>query len=100
MVRCQDVTTFRPDEPFDAVVARGFGPPEFTLSHASRLVRVGGTIVISEPPGVDRWDRRLLDELNVRRVPSSDNRGDEAPPVSVTPPDGGLDGLVVTFIKR
>ncbi len=40
---------------FDAVVARGFGPPEETLELAIRLVRPGGTIVISEPPEGDRW---------------------------------------------
>ena len=33
-VACTDVTTFAPDHPFDAVVARGFGPPEFTLAQA------------------------------------------------------------------
>ena len=40
---------------FDAVVARGFGPPVKTLELAVRLVRPGGTIVISEPPEGDRW---------------------------------------------
>jgi 16S rRNA (guanine527-N7)-methyltransferase len=40
---------------FDAAVARGFGPPEKTLDLAIRLVRPGGTIVISEPPEGDRW---------------------------------------------
>jgi 16S rRNA (guanine527-N7)-methyltransferase len=40
---------------FDAAVARGFGPPATTLELAIRLVRPGGTIVISEPPEGDRW---------------------------------------------
>lgn len=46
----------------DAVVARGFGPPELTLSVASRLVRDGGWVVISEPPSdqPSRWDPSLL----------------------------------------
>jgi 16S rRNA (guanine527-N7)-methyltransferase len=40
---------------FAAVVARGFGPPEMTLSTALELVRPGGVIVVSEPPTGDRW---------------------------------------------
>ena len=40
---------------FDAVVARGFGPPAHTLSVALRWVHQGGLVVISEPPGGDRW---------------------------------------------
>lgn len=41
----------------DAVVSRGFGPPDVTLRIAAALVRPGGIIVISEPPGdqPDRW---------------------------------------------
>ena len=57
---------------FDAAVARGFGPPEFTLRSAVRCVRLGGVIVISEPPSGDRWDPGLLAELGVRRTPSDD----------------------------
>jgi 16S rRNA (guanine527-N7)-methyltransferase len=52
---------------FDAAVARGFGPPELTLRVATRLVRVGGAVVISEPPRGDRWDPELLAGLGVRR---------------------------------
>lgn len=55
---------------FDAVIARGFGPPEFTLRSAVRCVRAGGVIVISEPPSGDRWDPELLSELHVVRTPS------------------------------
>ncbi len=60
---------------FDAVVARGFGPPEFTLRSAVRCVRPGGVIVISEPPtddrsDGDRWDDGLLDELGLERTTS------------------------------
>jgi 16S rRNA (guanine527-N7)-methyltransferase len=41
--------------PFDAVVARGFGPPVHTLTTALRWVRPEGFVVISEPPTGDRW---------------------------------------------
>jgi 16S rRNA (guanine527-N7)-methyltransferase len=41
---------------YDAAVARGFGPPFETLRIAARLTRLGGAVVISEPPvGGDRW---------------------------------------------
>ncbi len=92
-VACTDVTTFVPDDRFDAVVARGFGPPEFTLAHAVRFVRDGGPIVISEPPEVDRWDDRLLAELGLRRV------GDSGVPARTTG-SGDLDGLVAVFLPR
>jgi 16S rRNA (guanine527-N7)-methyltransferase len=52
--------------PFDVVTARGFGPPEFTLRTAMRLLAGGGRVVISEPPEGDRWDPTLLAELGVR----------------------------------
>ena len=58
---------------FDAAVARGFGPPEFTLRSAVRCVRPGGVVVISEPPTGDRWDRGLLEELGLERT-ASDTR--------------------------
>jgi hypothetical protein len=92
-VACTDVATFVPDEPFDAVVARGFGPPELTLAQAVRFVRDGGPIVISEPPGVDRWDDRLLNELGLRRVDD---------PITAPIPRGStdLDGLVAVFLPR
>jgi 16S rRNA (guanine527-N7)-methyltransferase len=92
-VACTDVATFVPDEPFDAVVARGFGPPAFTLTQATRFVREGGPIVISEPPEVDRWDDRLLAELGLRRV------DDPTAAASITS-SGDLDGLVAVFLPR
>lgn len=55
-------------EYFDAVTARGFGPPESTLRRAVQLVRPGGVVVISEPPVGDRWPRELLDELGLEAV--------------------------------
>ena len=58
---------------FDAVTARGFGPPDRTLRAAARLGRPGGRIVVSEPPGaVDRgarWPTDLLRSVDVVRVP-------------------------------
>ena len=57
---------------FDAVIARGFGPPDITLSFGARLVRPGGQVVISEPPVdaglTDRWDAALLDRVGVVRA--------------------------------
>jgi 16S rRNA (guanine527-N7)-methyltransferase len=67
-VVCTDVDAFTPPRSFDAVVARGFGPPERTLAVATRLARFGGRLVISEPPDTDRWSGDLLDRLGVDRV--------------------------------
>jgi 16S rRNA (guanine527-N7)-methyltransferase len=87
-----DVAHFRPRELFDAVVARGFGPPEFTLSVAARLVRPGHPIVISEPPDADRWDDDLLDRLQLRRVGPTPRVHSDV--------DATLDGLVAVFVKQ
>ena len=92
-VACIDVAAFLPDDLFHAVVARGFGPPEFTLRQAARFVRDGGPIVISEPPEADRWDDRLLAELGLRRIDD----------VTAAPPATGstdLDGRVAVFLPR
>ena len=69
-VRCDDVATVIRevefgDDRFDGATARGFGPPEFTLRCASRVVRAGGLVVVSEPPAGDRWPGALLDELGL-----------------------------------
>ncbi len=60
--------------PFDAVVARGFGPPSETLAFALGWVRPQGFIVISEPPTGDRWAGVVIP--GATRLPS-------APTVSV-----------------
>jgi 16S rRNA (guanine527-N7)-methyltransferase len=41
----------------DAVTARSFGPPAVTAECAAPLLRPGGVLVVSEPPGGagDRW---------------------------------------------
>jgi 16S rRNA (guanine527-N7)-methyltransferase len=97
VVVCQDVVTFGPDASFDAVVARGFGPPTFTLTCAARLVRSGHRIVISDPPGVNRWDSGLLERLGLHRAPAPD----AAPERTVTGlPEPELSGVVAVFVKE
>ena len=40
----------------DAVLARSFGPPAVTAECAAPLLRVGGVLIVSEPPeATDRW---------------------------------------------
>ncbi len=52
----------RARERFDAVVARGFGPPAVTIECATPLLRSGGRIVVSEPPVKRNWPTdRLAD---------------------------------------
>lgn len=65
-----DVDDWTPPERFDAVVARGFAAPEPTLRAATRLVRSGGLIVVSEPPSGDRWPPELLAAAQVVRRPA------------------------------
>jgi len=55
--------------PFDAVVARGFGPPVHTLTTAMNWVRQEGFVIISEPPSGDRWDGVVVS--GARRLPSA-----------------------------
>ncbi|MDQ1428570.1 MAG: rRNA (guanine527-N7)-methyltransferase [Acidimicrobiaceae bacterium] len=66
----------------DLVVARGFGPPAVTAECAAPLLRVGGTVVVAEPPGgaPDRWpsdglrllglvaDGRMVDPVALQRL--------------------------------
>jgi 16S rRNA (guanine527-N7)-methyltransferase len=51
----------------DAVVARSFGPPATTAECAAPLLRVGGRLVVSEPPTLDaaRWPADGLAELGL-----------------------------------
>ena len=72
--------------PFDAVVARGFGPPVHTLTTALGWVRAEGLVVISEPPTGDRWaDLVIADAI---RLPSAATvsvfRQDSNPPGRLT----------------
>jgi len=49
---------------FDVVAARSFGPPAVTAECGAPLLRVGGLLVVSEPPGdqdIQRWPAEGLD---------------------------------------
>lgn len=52
---------------YDAVVARGFAEPMSTLRIAARLARVGGWVVISEPPPdqASRWETEWVRSLGL-----------------------------------
>lgn len=60
----------------DAVVARGFGPPQRTVAAAARLLRPGGRLIVSEPPRPDpaRWPAALLGQASLRRFEQPDRR--------------------------
>jgi 16S rRNA (guanine527-N7)-methyltransferase len=51
----------------DLVVARGFASPAVTAECAAPLLRVGGGLVVSEPPAgmPDRWPPRELEQLGL-----------------------------------
>lgn len=60
-------------ETYDLVTARSFGPPAVTAECGSAFVRVGGRLVVSEPPNsadTDRWPATpLLDmALHAQRI--------------------------------
>jgi 16S rRNA (guanine527-N7)-methyltransferase len=51
---------------FDVVTARSFGPAAVTAECACRLLRLGGQLVVSEPPGApDRWPGDALRSLGL-----------------------------------
>jgi 16S rRNA (guanine527-N7)-methyltransferase len=51
----------------DAVTARSFGPPAATAECAAPLLRVGGRLLVSEPPsGPIRWPEAGVAELGLR----------------------------------
>ena len=56
------------DEKFDLVTARSFGPPAVTAECAVRFLKVGGTLVVSEPPNDEspsRWKPDALGQLGL-----------------------------------
>jgi 16S rRNA (guanine527-N7)-methyltransferase len=55
-------------EAFDLVTARSFGPPAVTAECAARFLKIGGVLIVSEPPtddGTDRWKASVLAELGL-----------------------------------
>jgi 16S rRNA (guanine527-N7)-methyltransferase len=69
----------------ELVTARGFGPPAPTAECAAGLLRVGGHLIVADPPGQhqDRWPQDGLAELGLR-LGRSDVVMTEAGPVSVS----------------
>jgi 16S rRNA (guanine527-N7)-methyltransferase len=60
----------------DVVVARGFGPPAVTAECAAPFLRVGGTLIVAEPPGdpiVGRWPDDGLVLLGLARSDRSES---------------------------
>jgi len=56
------------EESFDLVTARSFGPPSVTAECGARFLRIGGLMVVSEPPDdevTNRWATKPLMELGL-----------------------------------
>lgn len=53
---------------YAAVVARSFGSPSVTAECGSAFLRVGGALVVSEPPepALDRWPAEALEVIGLR----------------------------------
>jgi 16S rRNA (guanine527-N7)-methyltransferase len=62
---------------YDVVVARSFGPPATTAECGAPLLRVGGSLLVSEPPdaatvdSIDRWAWLPLPGLPLRAAPGA-----------------------------
>jgi 16S rRNA (guanine527-N7)-methyltransferase len=55
-------------ESFELVTARSFGPPAVTAECGAQFLRVGGVMIVSEPPQDterDRWDAVILNDLGL-----------------------------------
>ena len=53
---------------FDLVTARSFGPPAVVAECAVRFLKIGGVLVVSEPPDDDdrsRWNHKALTKLGL-----------------------------------
>jgi 16S rRNA (guanine527-N7)-methyltransferase len=53
---------------FDLVTARSFGPPSVTAECAARFLRIGGLLIVSEPPDdseTGRWNKDVLSMLGL-----------------------------------
>lgn len=58
-------------ESFDLVTARSFGPPSVTAECGVRFLKVGGLLIVSEPPDdsiSDRWNVRGLATLGLESL--------------------------------
>jgi len=58
-------------EGFDLVTSRSFGPPAVTAECGVRFLRVGGIMVVSEPPddtASDRWNPEGLTKLGLESL--------------------------------
>jgi 16S rRNA (guanine527-N7)-methyltransferase len=66
--RAEDVARFPAlSESVDLVTARSFGPPAVTAECAVRFLKVGGWLIVSEPPEAeDRWNADGLAKLGLR----------------------------------
>jgi 16S rRNA (guanine527-N7)-methyltransferase len=56
------------DQVFDLVTARSFGPPAVTAECAVRFLKIGGVLVVSEPPDdseTGRWNPMGLSQLGL-----------------------------------
>ena len=55
---------------YDVVTARSFAPPAVTAEVGGAFVRMGGALLVAEPPdGLDRWDAVVLSGVGL------ENRG-------------------------
>jgi len=55
-------------ESFDLVTARSFGPPAVTAECGVQFLRIGGVMIVSEPPDdtdSQRWNIEKLAELGL-----------------------------------
>ena len=55
-------------EAFDLVTARSFGPPAVTAECGAQFLRIGGLMIVSEPPedsGSGRWNAQILEKLGL-----------------------------------
>ena len=63
--------TPRLNESFDLVTARSFGPPAVAAECATRFLKVGGYLIVSEPPNDDspsRWKPDAIGQLGLHAV--------------------------------
>jgi len=52
------------DGAFDLVTVRSFGPPSVVAECATRFLKTGGLLIVSEPPDVETLRRWPLQELS------------------------------------